>query len=50
MNLIEQLGGYGKAKSKLRDNGSLHAERLKCVLLQYRREKNIFEVGDNIPI
>ena len=46
MNLIEQLGGYEKAKSKLRDNGSLHAERLKNALLEYRRQHNIFEVGD----
>lgn len=46
MSLIEQLGGYEKAKSKLRDNGSLHAERLKRALLEYRRQHNIFEVGD----
>ena len=36
MNLIEQLGGYESAKSKFRDNGSLHAERLKKALLEYR--------------
>lgn len=48
MNLIEQLGGYEKAKSKLRDNGSLHAERLKKALLEYRRQHNIFEVGDKV--
>ena len=46
MNLIEQLGGYEKAKSKLRDNGSLHAERLKKALLEYRRQHNIFESDD----
>ena len=50
MNLIEQLGGYEKAKSKLRDNGSLHAERLKKALLEYRRQYNIFEVGDKVII
>lgn len=46
MNIIEQLGGYNKAKTKFRDNGSLHAERMKRLLLEYRREHNIFEVGD----
>lgn len=50
MNLIEQLGGYEKAKSKLRDNGSLHAERLKKTLLEYRRQHNIFEVVDAMVI
>ena len=48
MNLIEQLDGYEEAKSKLRDNGSLHAERLKATLLEYRRQHNIFEVGDKV--
>ena len=48
MNLIEQLGGYESAKSKFRDNGSLHAERLKKVLLEYRRQHNIFEPDDYI--
>ena len=48
MNLIERLGGYEKAKSKLRDNGSLHAERLKKDLLEYCRAHNIFEMGDYI--
>lgn len=46
--LIENLGGYETAKSKLRDNGSLHAERLKKALLEYRRQHNIFEHGDYI--
>lgn len=48
MNLIENLGGYESAKYKLRDNGSLHAERLKKALLEYRRQHNIFEVGDKV--
>lgn len=48
MNLIEQLGGYESAKSKFRDNGSLHAERLKKALLEYRRHHNIFEESDKI--
>lgn len=50
MNLIEQLGGYEKVKSKLRDNGSLHAERLKKALLEHRRQHNIFEVGDKVVV
>ena len=48
MNLIENLGGYESAKSKFRDNGSLHAERLKKALLEHRRQHNIFEVGDKV--
>ena len=48
MNLIENLGGYESAKSKFRDNGSLHAERLKKALIEYRRQHNIFEVGDKV--
>lgn len=48
MNLIERLGGYESAKSKFRDNGSLHAERLKKALLKYRRQHNIFEPDDYI--
>ena len=48
MNLVEQLGGYEAAKTKFRDNGSLHAERMKRLLLEYRREHNIFEVGDYV--
>ena len=46
--LIENLGGYESAKSKFRDNGSLHAERLKKALLEYRRQHNIFETDDYI--
>ena len=46
--LIENLGGYESAKSKFRDNGSLHAERLKKALLEYRRQHNIFEIGDKV--
>ena len=48
MSLIEKLGGYESTKSKLRDNGSLHAERLKKALLEHRRQHNIFEAGDKI--
>ena len=48
MNLIERLGGYEKAKAKFRDNGSLHAERLKAALLEYRRQHNIYELDDYV--
>lgn len=66
MNLIEQLGGYEKAKEKMDDichtldNSELLGggdareglyERLESIdkaLLEYRRQHNIFEVGDYI--
>lgn len=66
MNLIEQLGGYEKAKEKrdgishTLDNSELLGggdareglyERLESIdkaLLEYRRQHNIFEVGDFI--
>lgn len=50
MNLIEQLGGYEKAKKWLDENnadvkwGDLGDYRRE--LLEYRRQHNIFEVGD----
>lgn len=46
--MISSLSEYEAAKSKFRDNGSLHAERLKAALLEYRRQHNIFEVGDKV--
>lgn len=52
MNLIEQLGGYDKAKhwDKNRKIGSITADIyhniLALELLEYRRENNTFEVGD----
>ena len=66
MNIIEQLGGYEKAKAKRDDiNHTLENceflgggdareglyERLESVeqaLLKYRRQHNIFEVGDKV--
>ena len=66
MNLIEQLGGYEKAKEKrddishTLDNSELLGggdareglyERLESIdkaLLEYRRQHNIFEVGDKV--
>ena len=51
MNLIEQLGGYENAKIRLeRDNVLSDAdyEYGQKALLEYRRQHNIFEVGDLI--
>ena len=66
MSLIEQLGGYEKAKEKrddishTLDNSELLGggdareglyERLESIdkaLLEYRRQHNIFEVGDKV--
>ena len=42
MNLIEQLGGYEKAKVILQAVGHEHD----AMLLEYRRQQNIFEIGD----
>ena len=44
MNLIEQLGGYEKAKVILQAVGHEHD----AMLLEYRRQHNIFEVGDSV--
>ncbi len=46
MNLIEQLGGYEAAKKKANDKGI--GFLLSKELLEYRRQHNIFEVGDFI--
>ena len=49
MNLIEQLGGYERAKiiQGSREMGGLPYDLdLEDALLQYRRQHNIFEVGD----
>ena len=51
MNLIEQLGGYEEAKDTQRQralSGLLHDYdwELHSALLEYRRQHNIFEVGD----
>lgn len=48
MNLIEQLGGYEKAKKSLwqeQEEGHPGYE-IAAALLEYRRQHNIFEVGD----
>ncbi|TNX93640.1 hypothetical protein [Acinetobacter radioresistens] len=46
MNLIEQLGGYEAAKKKANDKGI--GFLLSKELLEYRRQHNIFEVGDKV--
>mgnify|MGYP000502928628 CR=1 FL=1 len=55
MNLIERLGGYAQAKA-LRalpaatyDCGiKFKREELELSMLEYRRQHNIFEVGDKV--
>jgi hypothetical protein len=54
MNLIEQLGGYEKAKVELeilKNSGNFVkpiADDLESNLLEYRRANNIFEDGDKV--
>lgn len=54
MNLIEQLGGYEKAKKWLDENSAdiewRHLGDYRRELLEYRRQHNIFEVGDWIVV
>ena len=48
MNLIEKLGGYEKAKQKYSERPfDLAWADIGQALLEYRREHNIFEVGDS---
>lgn len=48
MNLIEQLGGYDAAKEWYKDQDLMggHTVKIRAALLEYRRQHNIFEVGD----
>ena len=56
MNLMEQLGGYDEAKKILEEVKSrdhIYAQKfekpaLEEALLEYRRQHNIFEVGDKV--
>ena len=49
MNLIEQLGGYEKAKQKYSERPfDLAWADIGQALLEYRRQHNIFEVGDKV--
>ena len=52
MNLIEQLGGYEKAKEWYKDQDlrGNHTVGIRHALLEYRRQHNIFEVGDKVII
>ena len=51
MNLIEQLGGYEAAKKKYseRPHAFVWGDIGKA-LLSYRRQHNIFEVGDKLVV
>lgn len=49
MNLIEQLGGYEKAKKELNSPSNTNVFfqcEIEQALLEYRRQHNIFEEGD----
>ena len=49
MNLIEQLGGYEAAKERLKRENVLTDSDYNYgqkKLLEYRRQHNIFEIGD----
>ncbi|MEQ1411743.1 hypothetical protein [Acinetobacter indicus] len=48
MNLIEQLGGYEAAKAEGEKWG--FDDFLNNQLLEYRRQHNIFEVGDKVVL
>lgn len=52
MNLIEQLGGYeaAKAGSEARHRSGIAPCELDRQLLEYRRQHNIFEVGDKVVV
>lgn len=54
MNLIEQLGGYERAKYEfemIKEMKSIYPGEIETnnrLLLEYRRQHNIFEVGDKV--
>lgn len=56
MNLIEQLGGYERAKhefemiKEMKPIYPVEIETNDRLLLEYRRQHNIFEVGDAMVI
>lgn len=62
MNLIEQLGGYEKAKAFLNatsftidelimmQRSGLRTQHVEKALLEYRRQHNIYEVEDKIIV
>lgn len=54
MNLIEQLGGYENSKCYLESCGDMDSIggftplQIQEALLEYRRQHNIFEIGDKV--
>ncbi|MEB6680419.1 hypothetical protein [Acinetobacter lwoffii] len=62
MNLIEQLGGYERAKAFLNatsftidelimmQRSGLRTQHVEKALLDYRRQHNIYEVGDKVVL
>ena len=52
MNLVEQLGGYEATKEYLKENSRFinfeGLERFYDDIIEYRRQNNIFEVGDDV--
>ncbi|MEK5750854.1 hypothetical protein V3519_02245 [Acinetobacter variabilis] len=54
MNLIEQLGGYERAKHEfemIKEMKPIYPGEIETndrLLLEYRRQNNIFEVGDKV--
>ena len=48
MNLIEQLGGYEAAKNQAKDKSIGFLVDINNELLEYRRQHNIFEIGDKV--
>ena len=49
-NIIEQLGGYEKAKECLNTRTARLSviNELRAALLEYRRQHNIYEIGDKV--
>lgn len=56
MNLIKQLGGYERAKHEfemIKEMKPIYPGEIETndrLLLEYRRQNNIFEVGDKVVI
>ena len=56
MNLIEQLGGYERAKHEfemIKEMKPIYPGEIETndrLLLEYRRQHNIFEVGDKVVV
>lgn len=56
MNLIEQLGGYERAKHEfemIKEMKPIYPGEIETndrLLLEYRRQNNIFEVGDKVVL